>query len=123
MITIDYAYYKDEYGGSNTEDAFNKELRKATKLVSNRTNGKINNISDDDTNTDLVTDIKNCICNVIDKCFTYESSDGKVVSSQSAGKLSESYVIDSSKKSFENDIAGVVKLWLSEYGYTNLVWI
>lgn len=123
MVTITYDFYKDDYRGSNTEDVFNQELRKATKLVSNRTNGKIDSVSDDDTNIDLVNDIKYCVCNVIDKCFTYESSDGKVVSSQSSGKLSESYVIDSSKRSFESDIADVVKLWLSGYGYTNFAWI
>lgn len=123
MVTITYEFYKDSYGGVLNENVFNKSLLKATRLVSNRTNNKIDSISDDDENQNLVNDIKLCICNVVDKVQYYNTSNGKVVSSQSSGKISESYVVDSSKASAENDIADVIKLWLSGYGYTNFVWI
>ena len=123
MVTVTYEFYKDSYGGVLNENIFNKSLLKATKLVSNRTNSRIDTISDDDTNQDLVTDIKLCICNVIDKVQYYSESNGKVIASQSSGKMSESYVVDSSKTSVEKDIADVIKLWLSKYGYTNIVWI
>ena len=123
MVTITYEFYKDSYGGVLNENLFNKSLLKATRLVSNRTNNKIDSISDDDENQNLVNDIKLCICNVVDKVQYYNTSNGKVVSSQSSGKISESYVVDSSKASAENDIADVIKMWLSGYGYTNFVWI
>lgn len=123
MVTITYEFYKDNYGGVLNENVFNKSLLKATRLVSNRTNNKIDSVSDDDENQNLVNDIKLCICNVVDKVQYYNTSNGKVVSSQSSGKISESYVVDSSKASAENDIADVIKLWLSGYGYTNFVWI
>lgn len=123
MVTVSYEFYKDSYRGSISEDDFNKCILKATRLVSNRTNSRIDTISDDDTNQDLVTDIKLCICNVIDKVQYYSESNGKVIASQSSGKMSESYVVDSSKTSVEKDIAEVIKLWLSKYGYTNIVWI
>lgn len=123
MVTITYEFYKDSYGGVLNENLFNKSLLKATRLVSNRTNNKIDSISDDDENQNLVNDIRLCICNVIDKVQYYNTSNGKVVSSQSSGKISESYVVDSSKASAENDIADVIKMWLSGYGYTNFVWI
>ena len=123
MVTITYEFYKDSYGGVLNENLFNKSLLKATRLVSNRTNNKIDSISDDDENQNLVNDIKLCICNVVDKVQYYNTSNGKVVSSQSSGKISESYVVDSSKVSAENDIADVIKMWLSGYGYTNFVWI
>lgn len=123
MVTITYEFYKDSYGGVLNENIFNKSLLKATRLVSNRTNNKIDSISDDDENQNLVNDIKLCICNVVDKVQYYNTSNGKVVSSQSSGKISESYVVDSSKASAENDIADVIKMWLSGYGYTNFVWI
>ena len=123
MVTITYEFYKDSYGGVLNENVFNKSLLKATRLVSNRTNNKIDSISDDDENQNLVNDIKLCICNVVDKVQYYNTCNGKVVSSQSSGKISESYVVDSSKASAENDIADVIKLWLSGYGYTNFVWI
>lgn len=123
MVTVTYEFYKDSYGGVLNENLFNKSLLKATRLVSNRTNNKIDSISDDDENQNLVNDIKLCICNVVDKVQYYNTSNGKVVSSQSSGKISESYVIDSSKVSAENDIADVIKMWLSGYGYTNFVWI
>ena len=123
MVTVTYEFYKDSYGGVLNENLFNKSLLKATRLVSNRTNNKIDRISDDDENQNLVNDIKLCICNVVDKVQYYNTSNGKVVSSQSSGKISESYVVDSSKVSAENDIADVIKMWLSGYGYTNFVWI
>ena len=123
MVTVTYEFYKDSYGGVLNENLFNKSLLKATRLVSNRTNNKIDSISDDDENQNLVNDIKLCICNVVDKVQYYNTSNGKVVSSQSSGKISESYVVDSSKMSAENDIADVIKMWLSGYGYTNFVWI
>lgn len=123
MVTITYEFYRDSYGGVLNENLFNKSLLKATRLVSNRTNNKIDIISDDDENQNLVNDIKLCICNVVDKVQYYNTSNGKVVSSQSSGKISESYVVDSSKVSAENDIADVIKMWLSGYGYTNFVWI
>ena len=123
MVTITYEFYKDSYGGVLNENLFNKSLLKATRLVSNRTNNKIDSISDDYENQNLVNDIKLCICNVVDKVQYYNTSNGKVVSSQSSGKISESYVVDSSKASAENDIADVIKMWLSGYGYTNFVWI
>ena len=123
MVTITYEFYKDSYGGVLNENLFNKSLLKATRLVSNRTNNKIDSISDDDENQNLVNDIKLCICNVVDKVQYHNTSNGKVVSSQSSGKISESYVVDSSKVSAENDIADVIKMWLSGYGYTNFVWI
>lgn len=123
MVTVTYEFYKDSYGGVLNENLFNKSLLKATRLVSNRTNNKIDSISDDDENQNLVNDIKLCICNVVDKVQYYNTSNGKVVSSQSSGKISESYVVDSSKASAENDIADVIKMWLSGYGYTNFVWI
>ena len=123
MVTVTYEFYKDSYGGVLNENLFNKSLLKATRLVSNRTNNKIDSVSDDDENQNLVNEIKLCICNVVDKVQYYNTSNGKVVSSQSSGKISESYVVDSSKMSAENDIADVIKMWLSGYGYTNFVWI
>lgn len=123
MVTVTYEFYKDSYGGVLNENLFNKSLLKATRLVSNRTNNKIDTISDDDDDQNLVNDIKFCICNVIDKVQYYNTNNGKVVASQSSGKVSESYVVDSSKTSAENDIADVIKSWLSGYGYTNFVWI
>ena len=123
MVTVTYEFYKDSYNGVLNENLFNKSLLKATRLVSNRTSNKIDSISDDDENQNLVNDIKLCICNVVDKVQYYNTSNGKVVSSQSSGKISESYVVDSSKASAENDIADIIKMWLSGYGYTNFVWI
>lgn len=123
MVDVTYDFYKDAYGGILTEDNFNKSLLKATRLVSNRTNNKIDAIVDAGENQNLVNDIKFCICNVVDKVQYYNTSNGKVVASQSSGKVSESYVVDSLKSSAESDIADVIKSWLSGYGYTSFVWI
>lgn len=123
MVDVTYVFYKDVYGGILNEDNFNKSLLKATRLVSNRTNNKIDTIVDADENQNLVNDIKFCICNVVDKVQYYNTSNGKVIASQSSGKVSESYVVDSLKSSAESDIADVIKSWLSGYGFTNFVWI
>ena len=122
MVTLTYEFYKDNYFGELTEKDFNKNINKATVTVLNRTNNKIYDVKDTD-DINLVNSIKFCICNVIDKLSYYDSNDGKVVSSHSSGKVSESYVIDNTKKSAENDISDVIKTWLSQYGYTNFVWI
>lgn len=123
MVDVTYVFYKDVYGGILNEDNFNKSLLKATRLVSNRTNNKVDTIVDADENQNLVNDIKFCICNVVDKVQYYNTNNGKVIASQSSGKVSESYVVDSLKSSAESDIADVIKSWLSGYGYTNFVWI
>lgn len=123
MVDVTYDFYKDVYGGILNEDNFSKSLLKATRLVSNRTNNKIDTIVDADENQNLVNDIKFCICNVVDKVQYYNTNNGKVIASQSSGKISESYVVDSLKSSAESDIADVIKSWLSGYGYTNFVWI
>lgn len=123
MVDVTYVFYKDVYGGILNEDNFNKSLLKATRLVSNRTNNKVDTIVDGDENQNLVNDIKFCICNVVDKVQYYNTNNGKVIASQSSGKVSESYVVDSLKSSAESDIADVIKSWLSGYGYTNFVWI
>lgn len=123
MVDVTYVFYKDVYGGILNEDNFNKSLLKATRLVSNRTNNKIDTIVDADENQNLVNDIKFCICNVVDKVQYYDTNNGKVIASQSSGKVSESYVVDNLKSSAESDIADVIKSWLSGYGYTNFVWI
>lgn len=123
MVDVTYVFYKDVYGGILNEDNFNKSLLKATRLVSNRTNNKIDTIVDGDENQNLVNDIKFCICNVVDKVQYYNTNNGKVIASQSSGKVSESYVVDSLKSSAESDISDVIKSWLSGYGYTNFVWI
>lgn len=123
MVDVTYIFYKDVYGGILNEDNFNNSLLKATRLVSNRTNNKIDTIVDADENQNLVNDIKFCICNVVDKVQYYNTNNGKVVASQSSGKISESYVVDSLKSSAESDIADVIKSWLSGYGFTNFVWI
>lgn len=123
MVDVTYVFYKDVYGGILNEDNFNKSLLKATRLVSNRTNNKVDTIVDADENQNLVNDIKFCICNVVDKVQYYNTNNGKVIASQSSGKISESYVVDSLKSSAESDIADVIKSWLSGYGYTNFVWI
>lgn len=123
MVDVTYDFYKDVYGGILNEDNFNNSLLKATRLVSNRTNNKVDTIVDGDENQNLVNDIKFCICNVVDKVQYYNTNNGKVIASQSSGKVSESYVVDSLKSSAESDIADVIKSWLSGYGYTNFVWI
>lgn len=123
MVNLTYDFYKDTYCGSLDNDTFNKYLFKSKIIVSNRTNKKIDSVSDDDENKDLVNAIKCCMCEVIDKFYNYECSQGKVVSSQSSGKTSESYAVDKSKTSEESDIASVIKAWLEGYGYTNFGWI
>lgn len=123
LVTVLYDFYKNTYGGSNTEDVFNSKLGKAIKLVKNRTNNSISSIEDDNENQELVSDIRSCICEVIDKCYLNELNNGKILTSQTSGKLSESYAVDLSRNSFGSEISGIVKTWLEEYGYTNFVWI
>lgn len=120
MVTIGYDFYKDTYKGELDEESFNASLPKAMKFVRSRTNNRIDSIDDSDGNAGIVYDIRACICNVVDKVHSYSSSDGKVVSSRSSGKLSETYVVG---KTVEGDLADVVKFWLSGYGFTSVVWI
>lgn len=123
MVTVTYEYYTNTYGGSLSDSDFNKKLQEAIVYTRNATYGRILEINDDDENAQLVDDIKRCICSVLDKAKEYEETGGKVVTSKSSGKVSETYSASSSNTTMKKDIAGVVELWLGFYGFTRAVWL
>lgn len=124
MITVNYDFYKHTYGGSTLdENVFNRIIPFSTKVLLNRTTSTIRTIEDDYENTDLVYSIRMCLCHLAERIAFYQSSDDKTIKSQSVGKMSITYATDDSHTAISDDYARIIKLWLSEYGYTNCVWL
>lgn len=123
MVTVDYDFYKNQYHGvSLTEDDFERQIVFARYKVTSNTNRGIINV-DDNSDPALVEAIRMCYCAVSDILKESEANDGKVISSRTAGKLSESYsVTSSSTQTYDGKIRTTVNLFLADFGLT-CMWI
>lgn len=118
MLAVTYAYYKDTYLGSSvTETEFNKFLRLANQYVDNFTFNRASKVVESD-DANLVSSLKDCLCGVVDKVSYYNSTDYKVKSSESADKVSVSYLESSLPKTASVDIGNLVDFYLNRYGLT-----
>lgn len=117
MITVDYSYYKDTFGGKAVlEEDFNGVSRKAQYILSYLTYGRTDNLLEDACPS-VATRVKDCLCALCDSVNANTDSDGalsdKLVSSQSIGSKSISYVVASSSKSSMTSYSGIVDMYLS----------
>ena len=90
-MNIDYDYYINIYKGSLTEVEFNRNKILAEKYIK-RYAPNLTNINE--------KDLALCICMLVDNININDiiSNDNKVVSSRSAGSMSESYVVSEKAK-------------------------
>lgn len=119
IIGVDYEFYIKTYFGVADIETFNKTKPIAEKYVKNYTDGKLKTID----NFEIEEDVKMCLCNVIDKIIYYKKSNGKAISSQSVGSMSENYALDSTKMSQDSDIHNIVRFWLGAYYIDSVGWI
>lgn len=122
LVDVGYSFYKETYGGVLEEGLFTKLKHRANKLISYYTSGRVDMVSDTDDNVELVSDIRYCVCSIIDKLQSYSEDDDKTVVSRTAGKTSESYVVSDRAKSMESDIRYEIDLYLSKYSFT-CMWV
>ena len=90
-MNTDYDYYINTYKGSLTEVEFNRNKILAEKYIK-RYAPNLTNINE--------KDLALCICMLVDNININAiiSNDNKVVSSRSAGSVSESYVVSAKAK-------------------------
>lgn len=122
MVSVDYAYYTTTYLGNSVSSAdFPKLLNEAILEVDRSTFYNAGLVTNEDTNTALVSAIKNCLCSVVDVIQEYKSNGGKVISSESVGSWSQSYDTKVLSASLSKKVASKVDLYLERYGLTCMV--
>lgn len=97
MAYAEYEFYKNEYGGTIPEAAFNKYNVKASNEVDKWTYGRMSNVEDMDA---IKTKLQYCVCEIADVLYNVDSyntasgiTDGGkgIVKSVSAGSESVTY--------------------------------
>lgn len=115
MLSISYEFYKDTFGGSLDESTFNRLLIKGELDINYYTDNRLLDKSDADVSSDLLNSYRYCLCNIIDLEETYEGTSDKVIKSQSAGKVSESYLESSLPVNKGISLIKLVELYLGSY--------
>ena len=103
-MNIDYDYYINTYKGSLSEVEFNRNKILAEKYIKKYA-PNLTNINE--------KDLALCICMLVDNININAiiSNDNKVVSSRSAGSISESYVVSEKAKATDT-IREIISLTL-----------
>lgn len=121
MITTSYEYYAETYGGSLSEDTFNKILPDAETYIENRTFGNVDSIDED---SPYVNQVRRTVCKVVDLVSSrtnYKTGimDNRVVSSESVGGWSKTYKTGGNNEDsalFERDIYNLIETFLGSTG-------
>lgn len=112
MITVDYTYYKDEYGGNLSEDDFKKLVNIAYIVVDNFTFGRFQGLTEDVVNEFTLMKVKTCVCALCDKVESATLSGVVPRASESVGSWSVSYAADSLPKSVQASLYSLVNFYL-----------
>lgn len=117
MISVDFDYYKNEYGGIIDEATFNKALRQATIIVDSYCFNRLQDASDSDFNSFELMKIKDCLCSVSEIIVSNIDENGVLQSSRKAsetvGPWSVHYSESSGYSTTTAEIFAKVKLYLS----------
>lgn len=122
MIIVSYEYYKNSYSGTLDESSFGKLIKQAVKVMKNRTNNRVVSVTED-SRPELVEDIKLCECYLVDELQSLALTNNSIVKSESSGKVSVSYSTKSSEVTASQRLSNIVETWLSEYGFTCMIWV
>lgn len=98
MLTVPYEFYKDTYGGSLSEEQFNKLLQPVVVDVNYYTDYRLVDMTDESADAILLIQYRQLCCRLVDDSVSYQENGGAVVKSQSSGKVSESYLESSLPK-------------------------
>lgn len=103
MVTVDYAYYAQEFGGQLSSEAFYSKINSAQALVDSMIMGRA-------VSTALLPQVKNAICAVLDE--EVRTANG-IVSSASNDGYSETYAV---KQSRSESLYSVANIYLARTG-------
>jgi hypothetical protein len=122
MITIDYTYYKNTYGGFLDEATFNKFVQRAYMTIDSFCFGNYEKSDESNYSEFQLSKIKTCVCAVTDKLNAVTGVDGTfssgVTESETVGPWSVKY----STKSLPSSVyASLKELIFSYLSTTNLM--
>ncbi|NFR85807.1 MULTISPECIES: hypothetical protein [unclassified Clostridium] len=107
---IDYNFYKESYGGASVpQGSFLRFSIKASTYIDKITFGRVKKLED------IPTEVKFAVCSTMEVMKKIED-DGGVISSESEGKHSVSYVDGISTMSEEKKINETATLFLANTG-------
>lgn len=113
MLQVDYAYYKDTYGGTLISEAdFPSAIRQAYVYVNHITQGRAAKEQTDE----VQAKINNACCAAAEYVHKSEQSGGAEVASETVGKWSRSFV--SQGKTLQQRINASIRMYLSGTGLT-----
>ncbi len=124
MLYADYNFYQAEYSGNLTEEQFNKVIKKATRLINDKTYDRAITAF----NSDMKEKISLCCCEICDILHHYESykentSNGAVVSDNNDGYSVTFVNADMVKMYFKTNINEVCTKYLTRPKNLMLGWI
>lgn len=117
MAYIDYDYYTDSYGGGLvSKEEFKLYEIKSRIQIDRYTFNRVKNVIENIPDFSIPEEIKNAQCEVMDYIKKVEAEGGAVVVSETVSKHSVTYA----KKSFEDEVRGIVKNYLHGTSWTYL---
>lgn len=127
VLTIDYTFYKDVYGGTSiTEDAFNRVINRALGVLNECLSVDVFTYDFDSDPEAQVTRLKFALCNTADAVNSLIDTNtglpNPVVSSESiAGTWSRSYAVSTTANTnsyrLSSEVQATVNMWLSGTPY------
>ncbi|NFS12786.1 hypothetical protein FDE77_16355 [Clostridium botulinum] len=107
---VDYNFYKESYGGTSVpQGSFLRFSVKASAYIDKITFGRVKRLEN------IPTEVKFAICSTMD-CMKKIEDDGGVISSESEGNHSVSYVDGISTMSEEKKLYETAILFLADTG-------
>jgi len=117
MITVDYNYYKNTYGGSLDENTFNKFIQQSYMTIDSFCFGRYENSKESDYSEFQLSKIKYCVCAITDKLNGLTGADGQlavgVTESETVGPWSKTYSTKSLPSSVTASLRETIMLYLS----------
>lgn len=115
MLTVPYEFYKDIYGGSLSENEFNKQLHSVVIDVNYYTSYALAGKSDEDVDAVMLTSYRELCCRLVDMSIVYESNGGVIAKSSSSGKVSETYLESSLPRNRGTATMNLINKFLGRY--------
>lgn len=106
MVYADYDYYKKTYLGTLPEDSFNSLVLKASRIIDNNVNTRLNQKKIDNLPEEAQDQLKYTACALIDLINRKQENENKKISSYSIDGVSKTFkvITDEEYKNSKRDI-------------------